>query len=106
MDATDSSLQGNKTGSIRHWWGQSVRSAGGVGTGSGSDAARDDAARDDGVRDDGVRGGRSVDPLLLCFDVFDTWRQKAFKTQLLPFSFGKRSSFVQKSTLSNHILFS
>ena len=56
MDATDSSLQGNKTGSIRHWWGQSVRSAGGVGTGSGSDAARDD-----GVRVDGVRGGRSVE---------------------------------------------
>ena len=51
MDATDSSLQGNKTGSIRHWWGQSVRSAGGVGTGSGSDAARVD----------GVRGGRSVE---------------------------------------------
>ena len=56
MDATDSSLQGNKTGSIRHWWGQSVRSAGGVGTGSGSDAVRDD-----GVRVDGVRGGRSVE---------------------------------------------
>ena len=56
MDATDSSLQGNKTGSIRHWWGQSVRSAGGVGTGSGSDAARDN-----GVRGDGVRGGRSVE---------------------------------------------
>ena len=56
MDATDSSLQDNKTGSIRHWWGQSVRSAGGVGTGSGSDAARDD-----GVRVDGVRGGRSVE---------------------------------------------
>ena len=56
MDATDSSLQGNKTGSIRHWWGQSVRSAGGVGTGSGFDAARDD-----GVRADGVRSGRSVE---------------------------------------------
>ena len=56
MDATDSSLQGNKTGSIRHWWGQSVRSAGGVGTGSGSDAMRDD-----GVRVDGVRSGRSVE---------------------------------------------
>ena len=56
MDATDSSLQDNKTGSIRHWWGQSVRSAGGVGTGSGYDAVRDD-----GVRVDGVRSGRSVE---------------------------------------------
>ena len=56
MDATDSSRQGNKTGSIRHWWGQSVRSASGVGTGSGSDAVRDD-----GVRVDGVRSGRSVE---------------------------------------------
>ena len=51
MDATDSSRQGNKTGSIRHWWGQSVRSAGGAGASPGSD----------GVRIDGVRGDRSVE---------------------------------------------
>ena len=37
MDATDSSHQGNKTGLIRHLWGQPVISAGGVGAGPGSD---------------------------------------------------------------------
>ena len=66
MDATDSSRQGNKTGSVRHWWGHPVRSAGGVGTGLGSDGVRDDGVRVDGVkvdgvRADGVRSGRSVE---------------------------------------------
>ena len=56
MDATDSSRQGNKTGSIRHWWGQSVRSAGGAGASPGSDGVRIN-----GVRGDGVRGDRSVE---------------------------------------------
>ena len=66
MDATDSSRQGNKTGSIRHWWGQSVRSAGGAGASPGSDGVRINGVRGDGVRingvrGDGVRGDRSVE---------------------------------------------